>query len=90
MHALGRVLVDDELVHLAAFADVLGPLGITLTRELYDERDDPDETRNLAAAPEFAAVVTRLSAHLPPPGPRFAKASGKSAGKAAKKAGAVE
>ena len=58
--------------------------------ELYDERDDPDETRNLAAAPEFAAVVTRLSAHLPPPGPRFAKASGKSAGKAAKKAGAVE
>jgi beta-phosphoglucomutase-like phosphatase (HAD superfamily) len=32
------VLVDDELVHLAAFADVLGPMGITLTRELYDER----------------------------------------------------
>ncbi len=32
------VLVDDELVHLAAFADVLGPLGIELTRELYDER----------------------------------------------------
>ncbi len=32
------VLVDDELVHLAAFADVLGPMGIVLTRELYDER----------------------------------------------------
>jgi len=32
------VLVDDELVHLAAFADVLAPLGITLTRELYEER----------------------------------------------------
>ena len=32
------VLVDDELVHLAAFADVLAPMGIVLTRERYDER----------------------------------------------------
>jgi len=53
--------------------------------ELYDERDDPNETRNLAAAPEHASVVARLSAHLPPPGPRFAKASTKSGGKSSKK-----
>jgi beta-phosphoglucomutase len=32
------VLVDDEDVHLAAFRDVLGPLGITLTDEAYAER----------------------------------------------------
>jgi choline-sulfatase len=47
--------------------------------ELYDERDDPGESRNLASAPEHEEVVTRLSKHLPPPGPRFAKAPGKSA-----------
>jgi beta-phosphoglucomutase len=32
------VLVDDEDVHLAAFRDVLGPLGITLTDKAYAER----------------------------------------------------
>lgn len=50
-----------------------------VARELYDERDDPDETRNVASEPRHAAVVARLSKHLPPPGPRFAKASGKGA-----------
>lgn len=54
-----------------------------IATELYDERDDPAETRNLAAAPENASVVARLSAHLPPPGPRSAKAS-KSSKKAAR------
>jgi beta-phosphoglucomutase len=32
------VLIDDELVHFAAFRDVVRPLGIDLTREAYDER----------------------------------------------------
>lgn len=32
------VLVDDESVHLAAFRDVLAPLGITVTDALYAER----------------------------------------------------
>ena len=32
------VLIDDELVHFAAFRDVVKPLGIDLTRETYDER----------------------------------------------------
>jgi beta-phosphoglucomutase len=32
------VLIDDELVHFAAFRDVVQPLGIDLTREAYDER----------------------------------------------------
>jgi HAD superfamily hydrolase (TIGR01509 family) len=32
------VLVDDERVHLAAFRDVLTPLGVTLTDDAYDER----------------------------------------------------
>jgi beta-phosphoglucomutase len=32
------VLVDDEHVHLAAFRDVVAPLGITLTDEAYVER----------------------------------------------------
>ncbi len=32
------VLVDDELVHLAAFAEVLRPMGVVLTRALYEER----------------------------------------------------
>ncbi len=32
------VLVDDEHVHLAAFRDVLEPLGITLTEDAYVER----------------------------------------------------
>lgn len=32
------VLVDDEVVHLAAFRDALSPLGITVTDEAYVER----------------------------------------------------
>ena len=37
--------------------------------ELYDEENDPAETVNLASRPESAAVIARLSQHLPPPGP---------------------
>jgi iduronate 2-sulfatase len=40
--------------------------GTIAARELYDERDDPHETANLAERPEHADVVQRLSAHLPP------------------------
>jgi len=43
--------------------------------ELYDERDDPNETRNLASDPQFKTVTDRLSGHLPPPGPASPKAS---------------
>jgi beta-phosphoglucomutase len=32
------VLIDDELVHFAAFRDVMRPLGIDLDRATYDER----------------------------------------------------
>ncbi len=42
--------------------------------ELYDERDDPAETRNLAAEPQYKPVIDRLSAHLPAPGPASPKA----------------
>ena len=37
--------------------------------ELYDEADDPAETRNLAADPAHAETIARLSRHLPPPVP---------------------
>ena len=40
--------------------------GTIIARELYDERDDPHETVNVAARPEHADIVRRLSAHLPP------------------------
>jgi choline-sulfatase len=43
--------------------------------ELYDEANDPTETRNLAGAPEFKSEIDRLSRHLPPPGPPSAKAA---------------
>jgi len=43
--------------------------GTIVARELYDERNDPHETVNVADRPEHAAVVRRLSAHLPPPVP---------------------
>jgi hypothetical protein len=46
--------------------------------ELYDERDDPAETRNLASDPQFKSVIDRLPSHLPPPGspsPKAAKAT---------------
>jgi choline-sulfatase len=36
--------------------------------ELYDEANDPAETRNLAATPALREVVERLSRHLPPVG----------------------
>jgi PTS system fructose-specific IIC component len=36
---------------------------------LYDEADDPAETRNLAADPAHAETIARLSRHLPPPVP---------------------
>jgi len=34
--------------------------------ELYDERDDPNETRNLASDPQLQTVLDRLSSYLPP------------------------
>jgi iduronate 2-sulfatase len=51
--------------------------------ELYDERDDPNETRNLAFEPQYKPIIERLSAHLPPPGPASPKAE--KAGKAGRK-----
>jgi len=41
--------------------------GTIVARELYDERDDPHETVNVADRPEHAGVVGRLAAHLPAP-----------------------
>lgn len=41
--------------------------GTIVARELYDERDDPHETANVAGRPEHADLVARLSADLPPP-----------------------
>jgi hypothetical protein len=38
-----------------------------VARELYDEKNDPAETINLADKAEHREVLTRLSAHLPPP-----------------------
>ncbi len=35
--------------------------------ELYDEVNDPHETKNVADQPEHAEVIARLSKHLPPP-----------------------
>ena len=35
--------------------------------ELYDERNDPAETVNLADQPQWQAVVAALAKHLPPP-----------------------
>ena len=48
--------------------------------ELYDERDDPHEARNLASDPQYKPVIDRLSAYLPPPGeatPKAAKSGSK-------------
>ncbi len=39
--------------------------GNTVATELYDERDDPAETINLAENPRLTEVVERLSQHLP-------------------------
>lgn len=38
-----------------------------VARELYDERNDPAETVNVADKPEHRATVERLSKQLPPP-----------------------
>ena len=54
--------------------------------ELYDEVGDPHETVNVAAKPEHAEVITRLSKFLPPPiAPATAEnTAGKSKGKKGK------
>ena len=54
--------------------------------ELYDEVGDPHETVNVAAKPEHAEVITRLSKFLPPPiAPASAEnTAGKSKGKKGK------
>ena len=39
--------------------------GVVVARELYDEQNDPAETRNLADRSEHRDVVERLSRHLP-------------------------
>lgn len=36
--------------------------------ELYDEKNDPNETVNLASKPEHAELIASLKKHLPPPG----------------------
>jgi hypothetical protein len=54
--------------------------------ELYDERDDPNETRNLASDPQFKPVIDRLSAHLPPPAPASSKAAKSGSKSGSKKA----
>jgi iduronate 2-sulfatase len=36
--------------------------------ELYDEKNDPNETVNLASKPEHAELIARLKKHLPPTG----------------------
>jgi hypothetical protein len=41
--------------------------GIGFT-ELYDHQNDPNETVNLAAKPEHAALIESLKKHLPPTG----------------------
>lgn len=44
--------------------------GEVRARELYDHRNDPRETRNLAADPAMASLANRLSALLPVAAPR--------------------
>jgi iduronate 2-sulfatase len=47
--------------------------GAVVGTELYDEKNDPDETVNLAGKPEHKAIIESLSKHLPPlpePAPR--------------------
>ena len=38
-----------------------------IARELYDEQNDPAETRNVADLPEHRPIIESLSRHLPPP-----------------------
>ena len=40
--------------------------GSTVATELYDEKNDPAETVNVADKPEHKAVIETLSKHLPP------------------------
>lgn len=58
------VLVDDELVHLAAFRDVLRPLGIELSESEYWERylgyDDAGAFRAILEAREHSATSERI------------------------------
>lgn len=65
----GRALmgysIRDDRWRLTLWRDRLD--GSIVSRELYDERDDPHETVNLAAQPEHADVVRRLAAHAPMP-----------------------
>lgn len=59
--------------------------------ELYDEVNDPHETVNLAAKPENAEVVARLSKFLPPPiAPATAENTAPKAGKGKKGKGKAE
>lgn len=37
-----------------------------IARELYDEKNDPDETKNLADNPEHSGVIESLTKNLPP------------------------
>ena len=64
--------VRDDRWRLTAWREDGGSRIVAL--ELYDERDDPAETRNLAGDPQYKPVVDRLSGHLPPPGPASPKA----------------
>ena len=69
---MGYSIRDDRWRFTAWRED--GGLKIVAT-ELYDERDDPAETRNLASDPQFKSVIDRLASHLPPPGPPSPKAA---------------
>lgn len=53
--------------------------------ELYDEKNDPNETVNLAMKPEHAKLIESMKNHLPPTGSDFAP---KKSGKVAKNVGA--
>ena len=67
------VLVDDEDVHFASFAEALAPLGLSLTREDYDERylgfDDAGAfdaiLRDAGRAPAEAEVARLVDAKKP-------------------------
>jgi beta-phosphoglucomutase len=68
------VLVDDESVHLAAFRDVLGPLGISVSEDDYTNRylgfDDAGAFRAILTDngrapqdPEIAALIEQKRPH---------------------------
>ena len=66
MPLMGYSLRDDRW-RLTVWRENGGESVIAL--ELYDEVEDPLETRNLADDPQYRPVVDRLLQHLPPPGP---------------------